>query len=299
MEPSGVIILNKPAGMTSHDCVNKLRRLFGTKKVGHTGTLDPMATGVLPILIGRAAKAADFLSAEDKIYRAGLKLGLTTDTEDTTGQILTTSAAIPSEAEVRAACAKFVGEIMQVPPMYSALKVNGQKLVDLARQGVTIERQARPVTIHSLDVESTDSPDSYILTVHCSKGTYIRTLCADIGAALGCGGVMSALERRRSGSFDLADSVTIEQLTDMELPERLTLLRPVETLFADLPAIHPAPFFEKLSRDGNEIYQKKLGTQHPVGTRVRLYGVSGFYALGEVGDYPNGSAIKVIKLFQL
>ena len=147
MDPSGVIIINKPAGMTSHDCVNRMRRLFDTKKIGHTGTLDPMATGVLPILIGRAAKAADLLTAENKLYRAGLRLGLVTDTEDITGNIISSSDEIPSEAEVSNICSGFVGEIMQIPPMYSALKVNGQKLVDLARRGVTIEREARPIRI--------------------------------------------------------------------------------------------------------------------------------------------------------
>lgn len=256
MEASGVIILDKPAGFTSHDCVNKIRRFYNTKKVGHTGTLDPMATGVLPVLVGRAAKAADFLSCEDKVYRAELKLGLTTDTEDTTGKVLTVSDAIPAEAEVRAVCETFVGNIMQIPPMYSAIKVDGQKLVNLARRGVTVEREARPITVFSLEVEKL-APDSYALTVHCSKGTYIRTLCADIGEKLGCGGAMSALKRLRSGNFDISGSVTLDTLEKLSMPEREGLLLPVETLFGDLPEVHPAPFFEKLSRDGCEIYQKK------------------------------------------
>lgn len=298
-EPSGVLVLNKPAGMTSHDCVNIIRRLYDTKKVGHTGTLDPMATGVLPILIGRAAKASDLLTAEDKVYRAGLKLGITTDTEDTTGAVLTTSDAIPSENEVREVCASFVGEIMQTPPMYSALKVGGKKLVDLARRGVTIEREARPIKIFSISVEPTDSPDSYILTVACSKGTYIRTLCADIGKALGCGGCMSSLERQKSGQFTLDGAVTPERLRELEPEERLGLLRPVESLFSDLDEVLLPPFFEKLARDGCEIYQKKIGLDLPVGTRVRLSGKNGFFALGEVFDYPDGSAIKAVKLFVL
>ncbi len=299
MEPSGVLLLNKPSGMTSHDCVNKIRRLYNTKKVGHTGTLDPMATGVLPILIGRAAKAAELLVSDSKVYRAGLKLGLTTDTEDTTGEILTQTKLIPSEASMREACAKFTGKILQTPPMYSALKVDGQKLVDLARRGVTIEREARPITIHSLAVDSTDSADEYILTVHCSKGTYIRTLCADIGAALECGGAMSSLCRLASGDFKLADCVTLDTIAEMSESERLALLRPTESLFCELDSIKLPPFFEKLSRDGNEIYQKKIGTNYPVGTRLRMIGADGFYALGEVGEYTNGSAIKVIKLFLL
>lgn len=299
MEPSGVILLNKSAGFTSHDCVNKMRRLFNTKKVGHTGTLDPMATGVLPILIGRAAKAAEYLTADSKVYRAGLKLGITTDTEDTTGTVLSESHNIPSRDAVYKTCADFVGEIMQIPPMYSALKVGGKKLVDLAREGITVEREARPITVHSLTVEAGETECDYILEVHCSKGTYIRTLCADIGAALGCGGAMSSLSRLASGNFGIGDCVTLDELEAMSPDERFALLRPTESLFGDLEAVKLSPFFEKLSRDGNEIYQKKIGTSYPEGTRLRLVGGNGFYALGEVRDYPNGSAIKVIKLFEI
>ena len=298
-EISGVLILNKPAGFTSHDCVNKIRRLYNTKKVGHTGTLDPMATGVLPILIGRAAKASDLVTAEDKLYRAGLRLGITTDTEDTTGNILTTSEKIPDEKAVRETIKSFVGDILQIPPMYSALKVNGQKLVDLARRGVTVEREARPITIHSIAVEPAGSPDEYTLTVHCSKGTYIRTLCADIGERLGCGGCMSSLERLASGSFGIESSVTLDEIGNLTEEERAALLRPVESLFDKLPILTLPEFFEKLSRNGCEIYQKKLGTEYPTGTRLRIHGKDGFYALGEVFDYPDGSAAKIIKLFSL
>lgn len=298
-QPSGVLILNKPEGMTSHDCVNKLRRLYNTKKIGHTGTLDPMATGVLPILIGRAAKASDLVTASDKTYRALLKLGLVTDTEDITGTILKRSEDIPDVIAVKEAAASFVGDISQVPPMYSALKVNGQKLVDLARRGVTIEREARLITIRSLDIEPTDAQDEYQLTVCCSKGTYIRTLCADIGARLGCGGCMARLSRLSSGSFSIDASIDFEELEKMELSERLALLRPVESLFCELPAVLLPEFFERLSRNGCEIYQKKLGTRFSVGERVRMLGKNGFYALGEVEAYPDGSAIRMIKLFEL
>ncbi len=299
MEPSGVILLNKPAGLTSHDCVNRMRRLYNTKKVGHTGTLDPMATGVLPILIGRAAKAAEYLTAESKVYRAGLRLGITTDTEDTTGAVLTSSDIIPDSASVRKICESFVGDIMQVPPMYSALKVGGKKLVDLARDGITVEREARPITVHSLSVSEGDTERDYILEVHCSKGTYIRTLCADIGASLGCGGAMSSLARLASGNFAIGDCVTVDELEAMEPDERFKLLRPTESLFSDLEAVKLPPFFEKLSRDGNEIYQKKAGTDFALGTKLRLIGRNGFYALAEIRDYPDGSAIKVIKLFEI
>ncbi len=299
MEPTGVILLSKPAVLTSHDCVNRMRRLFNTKKVGHTGTLDPMATGVLPILIGRATKAADLLVSDSKKYRAGLKLGVTTDTEDTTGTVITKTEVLPTSEQVHTACTSFIGDIMQTPPMYSALKVDGKKLVDLAREGITVERKARPITVYSIAVANGESPADYILDVHCSKGTYIRTLCADIGASLGCGGAMSSLVRTASGSFDIADCVTLDELEKMTVEERYSLLLPIESLFSDLPEIRPAPFFEKLSRDGNEIYQRKLGTSLPVGTRVRLSGKDGFYALGEVRDFPDGSAVKVIKLFSI
>ena len=175
MEPSGVLIVNKSEGMTSHDVVNRIRRLYNTKRVGHTGTLDPMATGVLVVLVGRAAKAAEYLTADTKAYRATLRLGITTDTEDVTGKTLTECDTLPSRDEVDAAVRSFVGDIMQTPPMYSALKVGGKKLYELAREGVEIEREARPITIHSLISEPTERDSDYILEVSCSSGTYIRT----------------------------------------------------------------------------------------------------------------------------
>ena len=326
-ELSGVLVLYKPRGMTSHDCVNKMRRLFGTKKDGHTGTLDPDAVGVLPILIGRAAKAADVLPDNDKVYRAGLKLGLTTDTEDITGEVLSRDTTVDADGrtiytldDVKRAAADFVGEIMQVPPMYSALKRDGKKLVDLARQGIVVEREPRPVTIYSLEVSLPDrdglsssnkvdcmmsdrdgniSEPAYMLTVACSKGTYIRTLCADIGRSLGCGGVMCSLTRLKAAGFDIADSVTLETLESLGQSERERLLCPVESLFCDYPAVRLKPFFEKLAHCGNELYQKKLGIDYPVGQRIRLYGEGGFFALGEVMSYPDGDAIKPIRLFVL
>lgn len=326
-ELSGVLVLYKPRGMTSHDCVNRIRRLYNTKKVGHTGTLDPDAVGVLPILIGRAAKAADVLPDTDKVYRAGLKLGLTTDTEDITGEVLSRGTTVDADGralytldDVKRAAADFVGEIMQVPPMYSALKRDGKKLVDLARQGIVVEREPRPVTIYSLEVSLPDrdglsssdkvdcmmsdrdgniSEPDYMLTVACSKGTYIRTLCADIGNALGCGGVMCSLTRLKAAGFDIADSVTLETLESLGQSERERLLYPVESLFCDYPAVRLKPFFEKLAHCGNELYQKKLGIEYPVGQRIRLYGEGGFFALGEVRSYPDGDAIKPIRLFVL
>lgn len=299
-EPCGVLIVNKHKGVTSHDIVNKIRRLYGTKRVGHTGTLDPLATGVLVVLVGRAAKASEYLVCDSKKYRAKLRLGLTSDSEDITGNILSESDNIPDFEAVKKVCECFVGNIKQIPPMYSALKVGGKKLVDLAREGRTVERQARDITIFSIDVAPTDTKTDYILDVHCSSGTYIRTLCADIGASLECGGLMAELERREAGGFDIEKSHTIDELEAMTEEERKVLLIPTEQLFSTLREVRLEEFYEKLSRNGCEIYQKKIKTNFSVGERVRMLTKSGdFYALGEVREYEEGSAIKAIKLFDL
>ena len=295
-EPSGILILHKPVGITSHDAVYKIRRLFGTKRVGHTGTLDPLAEGVLVMLIGRAAKAAEYLVADTKKYVATLRLGITTDTEDVTGNVLTESRDIPSAEQVQAVLDQFRGDILQIPPMYSALKIGGKKLCDLAREGKTVEREARPITIHFLSAKSTDSPTDHVLNVTCSSGTYIRTLCADIGAALGCGGVMATLKRAAAGDFDIENAVTLEALEQMTLEERLTLLRPTESLFSVLDSVKLPDFYYRLCINGCEIYQKKIKTDYPVGVRVRMLTPDGtFFALGEVREYENGTAIKAIK----
>lgn len=299
-EPNGVLLIDKPAGLTSHDVVGRVRKLFGTRRVGHTGTLDPMATGVLVLLIGRAAKASEYLAVHDKCYEAILQLGITTDTEDTTGEILTTSKDIPDGEAVARAASAFLGSYMQTPPMYSALKVGGQKLLDLARRGIEVERQAREVKIHAIGVTPTEDPTRFALSVHCGAGTYIRTLCADIGARLGCGGVMAALRRRQTGGFSLADCTTLEALAEMDEAARQARLLPTEALFATLEAVALPAFFERLCRSGCEIYQKKIGTALPVGARVRICSETGaFFALGEVREYEDGSAIKAIKLFEI
>ena len=304
-EPDGVLILDKPDGMTSHDCVAIMRRLFHTRKVGHTGTLDPMATGVLPILLGRAAKAAEYLTAEDKHYIAGLRLGLTTDTEDITGTTLTECDAIPDEAAVQETVGTFVGEIEQIPPMYSALKVDGQKLYDLARQGITVERKARPITVASIGCEKQDER-TYTLDVRCSKGTYIRTLCADIGAKLGCGGVMCSLRRAGSGNFTLDTAYTIEALEAMTDEERLSCLMPTEALFSDLEKLVLPAFYERLADNGQPIHLKKLyrgkydESRYTPGQRMTIIGENkGFFALGEVRDGDDGLIVKPIKKFVL
>ncbi len=299
-ELNGVIIVNKHKGVTSHDIVFKMRRLFNTKKVGHTGTLDPLAEGVLPILIGRAAKAAEYLTAEDKGYTATIQLGITTDTEDTSGKILTKCDTLPTKTEFFKVCKEFIGDIMQTPPMYSALKVNGKKLCDLAREGIEIEREARPIHISAIIPEEVDEKQGiYKLAVHCSKGTYIRTLCADIGARLGCGAAMSALLRTRSGNFTLDSSHTISELEDMTYDERCKLLIPTEELFSNCEKVVLSDFYARLAKSGCEIYQNKIKTSYPVDKFVTMWDKNGFFALGRIAEYEQGSAIKAVKLFVL
>lgn len=235
----GVIVLNKPWGKTSHDMVGFIRRLTGIRKVGHTGTLDPAATGVLPICIGKATKAAELLTAADKAYRAELVLGMTTDTQDAEGEILTEQPINCTADEIRTVIAGFVGEIQQIPPMYSAIKQDGKKLYELARAGITVERKSRTVTIQNIEVEEIDLQKGIVtISVDCSKGTYIRTLCEDIGHKLGCGAYMNKLERTKSGQFQLTDSYTCDALVAMQKAGELEkALIPVDRLFADFPGL--------------------------------------------------------------
>ncbi len=299
-EISGVLLINKHEGVTSHDIVNRVRRLYGTRRVGHTGTLDPMATGVLVVLVGRAAKAAEYLVSDSKRYCATMRLGLTTDTEDITGVLLTTAENLPDADTVIQAAEMFRGDITQVPPMYSALKIGGKKLVDIAREGGNVEREARKVTLYSLNCMPTEILSDYILDVHCSSGTYIRTLCADIGARLGVGGVMASLNRIETGVFSLDHAYTIDEIDAMTMEARESILIPTEALFESLPTVKLEVFYERLFRSGCEIYQKKIGSSLPVGTRVRVLDAkASFFALGEVREYADGSAIKSIKLFEL
>ena len=296
----GILLVHKPMGITSFDVVARIRRLYGTKKVGHTGTLDPLATGVLPVLIGRGAKAAEYLLSENKGYSAEIKLGITTDTEDITGNILTKSDTLPTKNEFFEAVKRFVGEIEQIPPMYSALKVDGKKLVDLAREGIIVERQARKITIYSIKAECvSEEKGIYTLDVECSKGTYIRTLCADIGAYLGCGAVMSELNRTRSGNFTLDNAYTVEQIEKISLEEREKIVKPIEELFLEAPEVILPDFYARLCRSGCEIYQKKIKTDYPVDEFIRICDKDGFFALGQVKEYPDGTAIKALKLFKL
>ena len=299
-ELSGVILVNKHKGVTSHDIVFKIRRLYGTKKVGHTGTLDPLATGVLPVLVGRSAKAAEYLLSENKKYIAEIKLGIATDTEDITGKILEKCDTLPTKNEFFEACKRFVGKINQVPPMYSALKVDGKKLLDLARQGIEIERKPREIIVFSIEPSVIDEKEGrYQLTVECSKGTYIRTLCADIGKSLGCGATMCELQRTKSGDFVVENAYTIEELEAMSQSEREALLVPPENLFLEAPCVRFPEFYTKLFKSGCEIYQRKIGTDFPVNTFLRVYEGNEFLSLAQVKEFDGGSAIKSIKFFKI
>lgn len=293
---TGIFILNKEEGLTSQSAVNRVKRLFGAEKAGHTGTLDPMATGVLPVLLGRAVKASEFMLSSDKHYRATLRLGMTTDTEDTTGEVLSRADTLPTAEEVFAAADAFRGEILQTPPMYSALKQNGKKLVDLARAGITVEREPRQITVRRLTLRQL-SPSDYEMDVVCSKGTYIRTLCADIGASLGVGGVMASLCRTEAAGFSLSDAHTLKEAEVLSDEGRRALLFPVERVFLSLPKVTLPPFFARLARNGAPIYQKKIGVSLPEKSHVRLSDADGFFAVAESRETADGMAFCLLKLF--
>ena len=229
---NGIIIIDKPADWTSMDVCAKLRGILKTKKVGHAGTLDPMATGVLPVFVGQATRGVSFAESGDKEYLAVLRLGLVTNTQDTSGQALHRTEELPDRAALEAVLPRFTGEISQLPPMYSAIKIGGKKLYELARQGKEVERRPRPVTIHALELVEQTSPGDYVLRVRCSKGTYVRTLCHDIGQALGCGGCMSSLRRTMAAGFTLAESRSIEDVQ----AQGEALLSPTDSLFRQYPA---------------------------------------------------------------
>ena len=265
---NGIIIIDKPAGWTSMDVCAKLRGILKTKKIGHAGTLDPMATGVLPVFVGQATRAVSFAEGGEKEYVAGLRLGRTTNTQDTEGETLTQSPVTVGRKELEAVLPRFTGEISQIPPMFSAIKINGQKLYDLARQGKEVERKARAVTIFALEVVERVSETDYILRIRCSKGTYVRTLCHDIGQALGCGGCMFSLRRTMAAGFTLDESVTLEQMQE----GGEALLRPTDSLFRDRPDYRlKTEKQEERCRNGNPFFiQENL----PEG-EYRIYGREG------------------------
>ena len=244
---NGIVIVDKPTDWTSQDVVSKLRGVFQTRKIGHGGTLDPMATGVLPVFVGRATRGVEFFEHAEKTYETVLRLGITTDTEDITGTVLTEQEAFVTGAMLEDVLPRFRGQIQQIPPMYSALKVNGQKLYQIARKGKEVARQPRTVTIHELTLLGMDAEGIH-LRVRCSKGTYIRTLCKDIGEALGCGGCMAALRRVAAGSYSIAEAVPLQALIASDNPEQY--LRPVDSMFTQYSDITLTANQEKRCRNG-------------------------------------------------
>jgi len=273
---NGIVIVDKPQGWTSQDVTARLRRVFQTRRIGHGGTLDPMATGVLPVFVGRGTRGVEFFEHAEKAYETVLQLGITTDTEDTSGEVLTRKDVHISETELQEILSQFRGKIMQVPPMYSALKVNGQKLCDLARKGKIVERQPREIEIFELELLEF-AGDTARLRVKCSKGTYIRTLCKDIGERLGCGGCMAQLRRVQAGEYAIEEAVSLQTLLDAEKPEEY--LRPVDTMFRNYRSVTLSPKQEKRCRNGNSFSMElEPGT-------YRVYSRDGeFLALSKVED---------------
>ena len=269
----GIVIVDKPQGWTSQDVVSKLRGVFHTRRIGHGGTLDPMATGVLPVFVGKATKAVSFFESAEKVYETVLRLGIDTDTEDITGTVLSEKEVSVTREQAEAVLKQFRGEIFQVPPMYSAIKVGGQKLYELARKGKTVERQGRKITVFSLDFLGMEGRDVR-LRVHCSKGTYIRTLCKDIGQALGCGGCMAQLRRVQAGQYEIAQAVPLETLIKDAKAERFLL--PLDSFFAFAEPIYLNEKQTRLCRNGNRFSADVQDGQY------RVYGADGeFLMLGK------------------
>ena len=273
---NGIVIIDKPQEWTSQDVTARLRRVFNTRRIGHGGTLDPMATGVLPVFVGRATRGVEFFEHAEKTYEAVIRFGITTDTEDISGNVLTKQEAHITEEQFLAILPQFRGEILQVPPMYSALKINGQKLVDLARKGREVERQPRPITIHELELLEFTGETARV-RVRCSKGTYIRTLCKDMGEALGCGACMEALRHVQAGEYTIEEAVPLLELLEMEQPEQV--LRKVDTMFRNYPAVTLSEKQALRCRNGNS-----FSIQLAEGT-YRAYSAQGeFLMLAKVED---------------
>ena len=285
---NGIIIIDKPQDWTSMDVCAKLRGILKEKRIGHGGTLDPMATGVLPVFVGSATRAVEFAEKGDKEYIAGLRLGLVTNTQDTTGEALSQTESVPGRAALEAALPAFTGPIAQVPPMFSAIKREGKKLYELARAGKEVHREPRSVTIHALEILEQAGEQDYLLRVRCSKGTYVRTLCHDIGAALGCGGCMYSLRRTMAAGFTLAEAVTLEQAAQ----GREALLQPTDNFFRDCPAVAlTTPRQEKLCRNGNPVPFSGL-EEH---CRYRVYSLEGDFLC--LSRYREGQLVSIKNFF--
>ncbi|MDF2838812.1 MAG: tRNA pseudouridine(55) synthase [Evtepia sp.] len=275
--PSGIIVIDKPADWTSHDVVAKLRGYFKERRIGHSGTLDPMATGVLPVFVGRATRAVEFAAEGKKEYIAGLRLGLVTDTQDITGKTIQRSPVDLSWFHLESTLSAFRGDILQIPPMYSAIKKHGKKLYEIARSGKEVEREPRPITIYELELLDQLSPTDFFLRIVCSKGTYIRTLCHDLGAMLGPGGCLFSLRRTKAAGFTQEESVTMEQILASSNPFQFLL--PIDSYFSNYPCLTVDTLAEQKIRNGMQI-----SFPSPNGT-YRVYGENqAFLILGRVEE---------------
>lgn len=286
---NGILLIDKAEGWTSSDVVIKLKGVLRERRVGHSGTLDPMATGLLAVFVGRATRAVEFAEAHDKRYTAGLRLGVTTDTQDVTGSVLRSCQANVAEDELKAVLTRFTGELEQIPPMYSAIKINGQKLYDIARRGGEVERRPRHITVSGISVVGRSGND-FVLDISCSKGTYIRTLCNDIGDALGCGGCMSSLRRTAAGDFSVSQAYTIDEVVAAAAAgEAGKLLLPTDSMFAALPRCTAGAQDERRIKNGNEIKTPDLADGD-----YRVYSDSGEFLM--LGRAENGR-MRTIKSF--
>lgn len=286
---NGILLIDKAEGWTSSDVVIKLKGVLRERRVGHSGTLDPMATGLLAVFVGRATRAVEFAEAHDKRYTAGLRLGVTTDTQDVTGSVLRSCQANVAEDELKAVLTRFTGELEQIPPMYSAIKINGQKLYDIARRGGEVERRPRHITVSGISVVGRSGND-FVLDISCSKGTYIRTLCNDIGDALGCGGCMSSLRRTAAGDFSVSQAYTIDEVVAAAAAgEAGKLLLPTDSMFAALPRCTAGAQDERRIKNGNEIKTPALADGD-----YRVYSDSGEFLM--LGHAENGR-MRTIKSF--
>lgn len=293
---NGIINVYKERGFTSHDVVAKLRGIVKQKKIGHTGTLDPDATGVLPVCLGNATKLCDMLTDKSKEYVTTMRFGFCTDTQDISGEILETKEVSVTEEEVKEAVLSFVGKYDQIPPMYSALKVNGKKLYELAREGIEIERKARSIEIFEIEILDIALPD-ITMRVHCSKGTYIRTLCHDIGLKLGCFGTMVTLERTKVASFLRENAYTLSEIEALVKADKLSeILTKTEDMF-ELISVRVAPPFEKLVWNGNPIYLNQIMERIRIGNKeqVKVYVKDKFCAIYECDEAKN--MLKPVKMF--
>ena len=285
---NGIILIDKPQDCTSHDVVAKLRGILHERRIGHSGTLDPLATGLLVVFVGRATRAVEFAEADSKEYIAGLRLGLSTDTQDISGNVIAECSYLPDEGAVRRAVNSFIGDIEQIPPMYSAIKIGGKKLYELARKGQSVERAPRKITVSSIEIIGREGGD-YLLKIACSKGTYVRTLCNDIGASLGCGACMSSLRRISAGAFSVESAHSIDEVENAANEGQLVdITLPVDTLFSALPELKVPESTANRLKTGNIIKISAADGDY------RVYSDSGEFLL--VGKVENGK-LKTIKSF--